>query len=56
MARSGAPGAVLLPACLLTVAEQAESRTLWRRYMNYNGCKRKFDIQSYIESVENGTS
>jgi deoxyribodipyrimidine photo-lyase len=22
------------------------------RYMNYNGCKRKFDIDSYIKSVE----
>lgn len=22
------------------------------RYMNYNGCKRKFDIKAYCESVE----
>ena len=22
------------------------------RFMNYNGCKRKFDIQGYIKSVD----
>ena len=21
------------------------------RYMNYNGCKRKFDIQGYVDNV-----
>ena len=26
------------------------------RYMNYNGCKRKFNVQAFIDSVEKETS
>ena len=26
------------------------------RYMNYNGCKRKFDIQLYIQQVQGNSN
>ena len=26
------------------------------RFMNYNGCKRKFKIQEFVDSIEESTS